>query len=836
MTQDNTVTGDYRKACFSFFENISPFFLFLILVFCFTWPLIGQLGSSIPGNESDAIVHFWTFHWIKHAIESGNFSLYTTDLFYPYGVSLVNQNIAWFNILIWLVLEPFFGVAPAYTLAILLLLAFNGFAIYLLVKDLIGSKSAALFAGVVVSTWPFINTHLQHANLFVIGFIPLSLMYIRRFVRENHLRDLILCGVFIGLIGIVRLQLLIMSMFLILTYFLYCMIIYKQRVSQKFIWKLIFLGVIISGILLPFVLPFLTSLTQENMGGLLYEQSNPCQFDLLAYLAPNPYHSLWGDAVRSLESNMISSKYISFVGFSVLLLTVVGLVGCRKESIFWFISIFLLVAFAIGPTPFIAGKPGVTMPFKSIYDQILIPVLRELDRFNVILAIPFSIVAAMGCNYLASKQKILKYLCPAVSIVLVLFEFMMVPFPSMDLDVPEWYKTLAKESGQFGILDIPMKRQFDEQYMLYQLVHGKSLVGGHVSRPPKQVYRFIEEVPLLSFLHQQRSTVPPLGDYDISKQLNMLNQADIRYLILHKDFLSSEEIFRWQTWLLIEPVYEDSELVVYRTLMDGLEEEFNDSPRISNEIQLVQSSLAPKATIQTGWIQVESTFLQVRENSDDSLCIALADKDGSIVQQNCEYRIMEEENGNVWDVDLIRRNYLFQVGSHIQDGDYEVVLYQHPGDTGGIFRASAGQLYVDATAAKVGRPNPERLLDISFQDTIALTGCDIEQSKDSLNIKLYWQALTCPTGSYKFFIHIIDEKKNTIIAQQDFIPGNWKNPTDSWQAGNYYQDELTFDLAIVPTGDYQIKAGIYMPENNYRLPTSPPYPDDAALIAVIHWE
>jgi hypothetical protein len=84
-----------------------PVAFYVVLAILFTWPLIARLGSHIPGMDSDAYVHLWTFDWVDRTIASGKFTLHTNDLFYPGGVSLLSHNIAWFNIAIWLLFQQF---------------------------------------------------------------------------------------------------------------------------------------------------------------------------------------------------------------------------------------------------------------------------------------------------------------------------------------------------------------------------------------------------------------------------------------------------------------------------------------------------------------------------------------------------------------------------------------------------------------------------------------------------------------------------------------------------------------------------------------------------------
>jgi hypothetical protein len=121
-------------------------------------------------------------------------------------------------------------------------------------------------------------------------------------------------------------------------------------------------------------------------------------------------------------------------------------------------------------------------------------------------------------------------------------------------------------------------------------------------------------------------------------------------------------------------------------------------------------------------------------------------------------------------------------------------------------------------------------LDLVFQRQIALIGYDLEHDNAALEISLYWQALDYPEESFKVFIHVMDEN-NAIASQQDFIPCDWQNPTSSWKTGEYITDDVHIDLAGLPAGEYQIKVGMYNPNDGERLQTSPPWPGNAVPLA-----
>ena len=133
-------------------------------------------------------------------------------------------------------------------------------------------------------------------------------------------------------------------------------------------------------------------------------------------------------------------------------------------------------------------------------------------------------------------------------------------------------------------------RDSSETYLNYQRTHGKGIIEGHISRVPREAYTFIERVPLLSYLQENRVTAyeiePPYQFANISEQFEQLTSADVRYMILHKGFMHSDLINRWRAWLAVAPVYEDDEVLVFST---DLVRQSADFQPITNTVSLVNA-------------------------------------------------------------------------------------------------------------------------------------------------------------------------------------------------------------------------------------------------------
>jgi hypothetical protein len=109
--------------------------------------------------------------------------------------------------------------------------------------------------------------------------------------------------------------------------------------------------------------------------------------------------------------------------------------------------------------------------------------------------------------------------------------------------------------------------------------------------------------------------------------------------------------------------------------------------------------------------------------------------------------------------------------------------------------------------------------------------------RDTLDLTLYWRAVSVPERSYHVFVHLVDPKSEEIIAQSDKVPVDWLRPTNGWRSGEVLQDEHLLELLEeLPAGDYHLYVGLYDPESAQRLPIifgDEQQPEDRLLLQTI---
>ncbi|MGC8780993.1 MAG: interleukin-like EMT inducer domain-containing protein, partial [Anaerolineae bacterium] len=90
----------------------------------------------------------------------------------------------------------------------------------------------------------------------------------------------------------------------------------------------------------------------------------------------------------------------------------------------------------------------------------------------------------------------------------ILLEHLAVPLPTTDARVPEIYRMIAAEPGEFAVMQLPLgwrnsfgvlgSEQTNLQY--FQTVHGKPMIGGNISRAPAYKMAYFGRIPLFKAL------------------------------------------------------------------------------------------------------------------------------------------------------------------------------------------------------------------------------------------------------------------------------------------------------------------------------------------------
>jgi hypothetical protein len=786
-----------------------------------TWPVIARLGTHIPGSEGDAWVHLWTARWVRGALFDGQPLFHTNLIFYPQGTPLTSHNIAWVNIAIWLMLQFFTGEAIAYSLMMLVVYVLNGFAVFLLAKEIIRSDAAAFIAGLIGAFWPSTLSHFNSPNMSLMAWVPLAMLYLKRTLERQRLKDALLAALFIALIGITRWQMLVLGGILIGLFYICLLLRHHEYRTRRTAGLTLLIMTVAMLIMLPLLLPpALDQITRTNADEPFTSSSH--QTDLLAYVIPSRFHLWWGKAAF----DRFYGKFVSvaFIGYVVLALAFLGIIKRWRQARFWLLGAAIYMLFALGPALLVNGQRLIPLPYDWLDGFFLFHIIRNPLRFNVVLAIPVAILSGLGTltiqrNLGFGRRRVA--LAIIIIGLLVLFEYA-VRVPTLPTEVPAWYEKLGQEEGDFAILELPMQtRVHDEYYMHYQFEHGKALVGGMVSRPPSEAFEFIDSLPLLRAV--RRDFGPPDDISRFSEQFARLSEAGVRYLILHKDRLDDQQLAAWREWLGLAPEHEDDDLVLYHTELQ-LGRDLPVEPTGVPGLAIVAADYAPRMTTQAGWVTVEFRWGSLTGlDQEYDVCFVIDGQGDENQRRICLPLSPEWPTANWSTNEVVDVRYPLNFDPFLESGNYTVTAeivtkgeiegVSHPLPIGEVSFSAIERVFASDSELV-----PREFIATFGQDMALINYTLNSAGTDSLEVDLHWLALRRMGNSYKVFLHLIDPASGDVVSQVDTAPRNWGYPTTWWEQGEIVNDALQLTLADVTPGAYELFIGLYDEATGERLP------------------
>jgi hypothetical protein len=833
------------KLCQSVWLSILAFVGFLLLTLLMTWPLAARLSTELVGAGTDVWVHQWTYWWVRQALLSGQNPFYTTLLYYPEGVSLTSHNIAWFNIALWLPLQALLGSVTSYNLIFILVLALNGFAFFVFAKVETGIVTAAFLGGLIFAFWPYTLSHNDHPNMTVTFWVPLTMYFMLRTFREARIRDAVLAGLCLALIGITRWQLLIMSAPILVVYALY--LYYREpRIPVRRTLTMTLLSLGLGALLMaPLGAPLvLDQLGRSGPEAVAIEEPDYIMTDLLSYLMPpDLYRAIWNEIPEPLPYPLwepyhrISAGvfYVPFIGLVPFALALYGLWRQWPQTWFWLLVALGIVMFALGPELTFNGEryPEIPLPYRALSGSLLDVLIRRPHRLNIFLCLPVAMMAAWGMADISayvqgrwedSRGLLYAALATLVLATLILWENPVPPVPTTNTAVPLWYRNLAEEKGAFALLELPFhNRGFDKLYMYYQTIHSKPILVGHVSRLPQEAFTFLDSIP---FLEPFRRSVymwdvatenwVDFEDVDVTRQLALLAEKNVRYIILNKALIAEGFVERWRDWATFEPAYEDDEVLVYDTSPQA-GEDFTIAYPMADGIGQIRASLAPREANQAGIVKADVRWASDAQPAGDyQVCFYLKDDQGATADTFCVPPVVDWPT-SAWGADTVARgHYVIPIAKNLLAGAYTVdTALAEMGE-----QEPVGEI-VAVSEIVVAPFEPQEIVNLCWEDDLYLRGYDIRQTRQQLDLNLYWQSIKPPEESYKRFVHVIDPHDGRVVAQSDAIPRDWTYPTNIWEPGEIVVGRLSFQVEEIPPGNYELHVGWYAVDGEQPLKVCP---------------
>ena len=452
------------------------------------------------------------------------------------------------------------------------------------------------------------------------------------------------------------------------------------------------------------------SFTRSNADDLLtYEPAFSA--DLLGYFVPHFRLQFWQWFTQQLPPDLqFPQQEIAFLGYAALLLAACALVLRWKASLLWLFVAAVLIVMALGPVVTVGQVKFESLytPYRLIEETFYNQFIRKPWRYNAYMGLPLAMLGAIGVAALSTYgRRLWTGVLVAVLSLLILVEYSMVPYPLMAVDItPAWYRQLAEDPEQYAILGMPISSRFaDKFFMYYQMEHGKPIVGGHVSRQPRESINYMVNSPFLNDMFYRREMDPAL--VDVTHQLRYLADANVRYLVLHKNFVSGEKIKAWKDWLTVAPVYEDGYTVVYRTVpVAGVD--FTIEDQLTPQLGVIHANYEPEDVEQGQPLSFDLRWGATGTvGADYDYCINLTSQAGATAQQEC-VPISPDWPTSRWGANEVARStHTFRADPFLPQGEYGVTVALRDRATGAQVGSplALDSVQVNAQPARIHAPS-----------------------------------------------------------------------------------------------------------------------------------
>lgn len=511
--------------------SILVFSSYALLSLIFTYPLVVNLTTHVPGEvEGDVPVYIWNLWWMKHSLLEWHSPLFSDFVFAPYGVSLAFHAFVFLKAFIAVPLQALMSAWMAYNLLILFTFAMAGYAMFLLARHLTGDEGAAWVAGLVYAFSPYMLTRsLGHLNYLSGEWMPLYILCLMRLVETPQRRWALAGSVFLLLTAYCEYYYLIyLTIFTggYLGWIFWCDRGKLLRVD--FLRHFALMGILVLCGFAPILWILLGTAQSDYLyGG--WGATAKLGADLLAFITPPPGSLLYGDVGADLYGVFSGGNVVEgtvFSGFLVLGLTAFCVIRLRHiENIkFWLWSTFTFFLFSLGPLLHIGGdfvfalgpvRFALPLPYIILRYIPLIKGARVPARFDIMVALGLAVLVGFALWHLRSRWRRADSwtLCVAL---LVCLEYGRSPYPTAKVEVPSAYEDIALDERDVVVLDVPLGwrtgwgdtgRSLDRQ-QLYQIEHGKRLIGGFASRIPEEQLRQVSALPGIGQLLALQEELP----------------------------------------------------------------------------------------------------------------------------------------------------------------------------------------------------------------------------------------------------------------------------------------------------------------------------------------
>ena len=461
----------------------------VILTACLiaTWPLGRHLSTHVTGHW-DSFFGMWRLAWIADAVRSSDLQLFNAPIFHPQPLALALSDAIVFPGVAAAPLR-YAGIEPTlvYNVVLFAAMASSGLAMFLLVHSQTGRSEAALVAAVVYAIAPYRMDHLDHLEMQMAVWMPLTLWSWHRTVDTGRVRTAV------ASVGCMALQWLscIYYGLLFVPVFLAAMMVEWWSIARER-RRSIAIGLAIAGVGGAIVIAAYTrpyAISRAETGDRRSGDISRYSATIESYIAVSDHNALYGPWL----SRFGAGETRLFPGALAAVLAAVGTaVGPWNRRRFAYL-VAGLVAFDLS-----LGTNGILFP---LLREWTIPYrgLRAPARAGIIVLLVVAVLAGAGVNWVAARLgRRAAPLCAALAVLILVLEYRHPP-DLWEAPPPAQVPELGFARGSV-VVDLPMAkperldRSQDAYFMTQRIGQWPSMINGYSGYYPDHYVLFAERI------------------------------------------------------------------------------------------------------------------------------------------------------------------------------------------------------------------------------------------------------------------------------------------------------------------------------------------------------
>ncbi len=547
--------------------------LFLAVAVYATWPLSRYMGSRVPQNLFDSLENAWIFGWNAHAFTTNPLKIFNANIFYPEPLTLAYaENLLGVSVFVapifWLTKNALLTANIAY----LLMYAVAGLGVYLLVRELGGSRVGSFLAGFAFSVAPYRLIQIAHPHVVAIHLVPFILLLLIR-LRRSRSR-----WVLVGIALLVALQMWSsitggLIMLIAITGFGIWEVIRLRTRSLPVVGRAaasVIVGLVLA---IPVALPYIEVRKlhpefQHSPGEIFTFSALPS-----SYLSPAEGR---GPLVRS-SNDWLDKRFRARDGFwektlfpgywlggaFLLTLALLGVALVRRRKAPWIepAALFLFIAtigFVASLGPRYGGPSGIRLPFSLVSDLIPGGFVRVPARFGTVTLLGMSIAAGVVLGGIRSRPA---RALIAVSGLFLLLEAAPSPFPM--IEPPPLSRALQQVPRSGAVLALPTT----------QVNEKGNVVEGSIFQDTRNLYlstgNFAPMVNGYGAFHPQTywEVMSAVQDFPSAVGMQRLQVVGVKTVVIQTERIKgtpwSEVVERLEAWKGVRRIASGEQIVVF---------------------------------------------------------------------------------------------------------------------------------------------------------------------------------------------------------------------------------------------------------------------------------